>query len=230
MESRHFHESIEAFLTTLTFSGVLPEGIEILDPYAQIETRRVIHEMVSTYYVDAPPRIGMWGINPGRFGAGITGLSFTDPWAVVHLLGIDTTLSGRRELSAEFISRVFEEYGGPSAFYRDVYLCALSPLGFVKDGKNINFYDDVALNRSIVPFVISSLRTQHKAGLLADRCIILGTGKLKTFSEREVRHAMGYKNIVYLEHPRFIMQYRRKHIQMYVDKYVDAIRVLMNPF
>ena len=95
---------------------------------------------------------------------------------------------------------------------------------------NINFYDDVALNRSIVPFVISSLRTQHKAGLLADRCIILGTGKLKTFSEREVRHAMGYKNIVYLEHPRFIMQYRRKHIQMYVDKYVDAIRVLMNPF
>ncbi|MBC8124497.1 MAG: DUF4918 family protein, partial [Candidatus Kapabacteria bacterium] len=96
--------------------------------------------------------------------------------------------------------------------------------------KNINFYDDPSLHQSIVPFVISSLKAQHGAGLRSDRCIVLGTGKLKTFTEREVRQTMGYEHIVYLEHPRFIMQYRRKHIQMYVDKYLDAIRGMMNPF
>lgn len=230
MESDTFSIAIERFLTTLRFDGDLPSGIEILDPYTNPETRRVVHEMVTRYYTDAPPRLGMWGINPGRFGAGITGLSFTDPWAVSNLLNIDTTLTGRRELSAEFISMVIESYGGPTAFYRDVYMCALSPLGFVMGDKNINFYDDPKLIRSIVPFVLSSLQTQHQAGLIADRCIILGTGKLKTFAEREVKSTMGYKYIEYLEHPRYIMQYQRARVTMFVDRYVETIRRIMNPF
>ncbi|MCX6139479.1 MAG: DUF4918 family protein [Candidatus Kapabacteria bacterium] len=221
---------IEQFLTSLQFDGDLPNGIEVLDPYANTETCRVVHEMVKRYYQDGHPRLGVWGINPGRFGAGITGLSFTDPWAVSNLLGINTTLTGRRELSAEFISMVIERYGGPTVFYRDVYMCALSPLGFVKNGKNINFYDHPKLIRSIVPFVLSSLRAQHKAGLIADRCIVLGAGKLKSFTEREVSGAMGYTKILYLEHPRYIMQYRRADVSMFVDKYIEAIREILNPF
>lgn len=230
MASESFGKGIERFLMSMRYDGVLPNGIEILDPYKDPEVKRVIHEMVSRYYAGDHPRVGMWGINPGRFGAGVTGLSFTDPWAVKNLLGIETTLAGRRELSAEFISMVIDAYGGPVAFYRDVCMCALSPLGFIKNGININFYDDPVLMREIVPFVITSLRKQHAAGLVPERCIVLGTGKLKTFTEREVKGVMGYTTIEYLEHPRFIMQYRRSQVPMYVEKYVDVLRRTVNPF
>lgn len=230
MASDSFGTDIERFLMSMRYDGVLPIGIEILDPYKDPEVKRVIHEMVSRYYTGDHLRIGVWGINPGRFGAGVTGLSFTDPWAVKSVLGIETTLDGRRELSAEFISMVIEAYGGPQVFYRDVYMCALSPLGFIKNGININFYDDPVLMREIVPFVISSLQEQHAAGLVSDRCIVFGTGKLKTFTEREVKDVMGYTTIEYLEHPRFIMQYRRSQVPSFVEKYVDVLRRTVNPF
>lgn len=230
MASDSFGTDIERFLMSMRYDGVLPNGIEILDPYKDPEVKRVIHEMVSRYYTGDHLRIGVWGINPGRFGAGVTGLSFTDPWAVKNVLGIETTLDGRRELSAEFISMVIEAYGGPQVFYRDVYMCALSPLGFIKAGININFYDDPVLIREIVPFVIRSLTAQHAAGLVPDRCIVLGTGKLKTFTEREVKSVMGYETIEYLEHPRFIMQYRRSQVPSFVEKYVDVLRRTVNPF
>ncbi|MEN9795137.1 MAG: hypothetical protein RLZZ150_114, partial [Bacteroidota bacterium] len=69
----------------------------MLDPYRDPEVQRVVREMVRRYYTQAPQRLSVWGINPGRFGAGITGLSFTDPWAVAYQLDIPTTLTGRRE-------------------------------------------------------------------------------------------------------------------------------------
>jgi len=230
MERRSFGEMIERFLIELRMDGMLPKGIEILDPYTNHEVARVVHEMVTKYYVDASLRIAIWGINPGRFGAGITGLSFTDPWAVSNLLGIETTLVGRRELSAEFISMVIEAYGGPKTFYLDVYMGALSPLGFVKNGNNINFYDDSELTNSIIPFVLSSLKQQQEAGLVADRCIVLGSGKLKQFMERTVRPSMKYKQVKYLDHPRYIMQYRRTKLTHYVEQYVATIQELVNPF
>ncbi len=230
MVSESFGSSIERFLTSLRYDGPLPDGVEVLNPYANPEVGRVVREMAARYYSGSHPRIGMWGINPGRFGAGVTGLSFTDPWAVTNHLGITSSLVGRRELSAEFIAMVIDAYGGPSTFYHDVYMCALSPLGFIKNGVNINFYDDPALIRDIVPFVRTSLAAQHSAGLIADRCIVLGTGKLKAFTEREVRPGMGYRTIEYLEHPRFIMQYRRTQVQWYVEKYVDVLRRTVNPF
>jgi hypothetical protein len=84
--------------------------------------------------------------------------------------------------------------------------------------------------RDIVPFVIGSLRAQHEAGLVADRCIVLGSGALKRFMEREVRPVMGYADVAYLDHPRFIMQYKRSHVSSYVRQYVDTIHRFVNPF
>lgn len=223
MASESFGNAIERFLCGLRLHVPLPEGITVLDPYRDAEVRGVVHTMTSTYYTGTQPRLGVWGINPGRFGAGVTGLSFTDPWALEHQLGIATSLRGRRELSAEFISMVIDAYGGPHAYYHDVYMCALSPLGFVKDGVNINFYDDKDLQRDIVPFVLDSLRAQHAAGLVPDRCIVLGSGALRRFMERSIRPVMHYAEVGYLDHPRYIMQYKRSQTSSYVREYVDTI-------
>lgn len=154
-----FGQRIEGFLTGLHVDVPLPEGFAVMNPYSIPEVRSNVHEMCSRYYVDAPrPRLPIWGINPGRLGGGITGLSFTDPHALYHLLGIGPETSMRRELSATFIQMVIEAYGGPKRFYRDVFLSAISPLGFTKNGKNINFYDDPGLSKALVPFVYDSLR------------------------------------------------------------------------
>ena len=190
------------------------------------EVQRVVRAVVRTYYTAAPPRLSVWGINPGRFGAGLTGLSFTDPWAVAHQLGVTTTLVGRRELSAEFISDVIDAYGGPLAFYHDVYLGAVSPLGYVKDGVNVNFYDTPELLRAVTPYAIACMNEQLACGLRKDVAVVLGSGKLKQAVERHIKPHVGIQHIVYLEHPRFIMQYRRSQRSAYVDRYVDTLRSL----
>lgn len=219
-----FGERFARFVTTLKLDVELPEGFEVLDPYRDEEVRRVVREFCGRYYAGHHPRIGVWGINPGRFGAGVTGLSFTDPVSLRDQLGMATSIEGRRELSAEFIGMVIDAYGGPQRWYHDVFLSALSPLGFVRDGVNINFYDDRALERNIVPFVLDGQRAMIEAGVSKSGCVILGSGKLKSFVERYVQPMIGYDEVHYLDHPRFIMQYRRKQVTSYVERYVTTIR------
>lgn len=154
----------------------------------------------------------------------MTGLSFTDPHALTHQLGLQSTLAGRREPSAEFISSVIDAYGGAKAFYRDIYMSALSPLGFVKDGKNINFYDDARLKADIVPFVLDSMRTMIQAGLRTDATVLLGSGALKLFFEKHIRPHIHFDTVVYLDHPRYVMQYRRRDMERYVQEYVRTIQ------
>jgi hypothetical protein len=201
-----------------------------MDPYRDVAVVDVVRQFCERYYTGDRVRLAVWGINPGRFGAGVTGLSFTDPYALRHDLGLQTTIEGRREPSAEFVYRVIAAYGGPAAYYHDVYMSALSPLGFVRGGVNINFYDDRTLQQDIVPFVVECMQRQTSMGLRSDACVVLGTGKLKTFMETYVRPVLGYAEVAYLEHPRFIIQYRRRHMDDYVRRYVDTIRRLANPF
>jgi hypothetical protein len=182
--------------------------------------------MVRRYYTQEPQRLSVWGINPGRFGDGITGLSFTDPWAVAHQLDIATTLTGRRELSAEFIGDVIDAYGGPQEFYRDIYLGAVSPMGYVAHGVNVNFYDTPELLRAVVPYAIACMQEQVRFGLRRDTAVVLGTGKLKQSIERFINPSVGFGQVIYLEHPRFIMQYRRSQRSAYVERYVDTLRSL----
>lgn len=227
--SVEFGHRVAEFLTCLTIDAPLPDGVEVLQPYKDQEVCRVVHAMCAEYYSGQKPRVGVWGINPGRFGAGVTGLSFTDPFAVQNLLGIETTITGRREISAEFIQQVIEAYGGPHSFYADFYLSALSPLGFVADAKNVNFYDSPELQSAITPMIQQWVTLQHQFGLQNDTTIILGTGKLQSFVEHNVRTQCSFGNVIYLEHPRYIMQYRRKQRDAYVEKYVNVLRSALQP-
>ncbi len=64
------------FLDQLDISEFrLPAGITLLNPYGESafirETSRLFYEK---FYQDVEPRTLILGINPGRFGAGMTGL------------------------------------------------------------------------------------------------------------------------------------------------------------
>jgi len=227
MKSHKFAKNVTDFLTHLSLPCKPPDGIDVLLPYASEEVCRVVQQMCATYYSSPDRRIAIWGINPGRFGAGLTGLAFTDPYAVDHLLGITSALSGRRELSAKFVQKVIEQFGGPQLFYRHFYVTALSPLGYIKGTKNLNFYDDPRLQSTLTPQIQSWVREQLEFGIRRDVTIVLGTGKLKLFFEREIRQQCGFSDVIYLEHPRFIMQYRRKRIHEYCDRYVSTLQDVM---
>jgi len=91
----------------------LPEGVELLFPYDRPETRAAMTAFYQKYYDDRDGRVFLFGINPGRFGAGVTGIPFTDPVRLQADCGIPNPFRERAELSSDFVYRVVRALGGP---------------------------------------------------------------------------------------------------------------------
>ena len=58
----------------------LPAGIRVMNPFKEsLQAVHIAKTFYQKYYDDQQPRHLILGINPGRFGAGLTGIPFTDP-------------------------------------------------------------------------------------------------------------------------------------------------------
>ncbi|MDQ1296913.1 MAG: hypothetical protein QG611_892 [Bacteroidota bacterium] len=119
---------------------------------------------------------------------------------------------------------MIEEFGGVEKFYAGFYISSISPLGFTSVGKNgkevnYNYYDSKELTESIYDFVIESIRKQLEFGIARDICFCLGTGKNFKFLSKLNSEYRFFKRIEPLEHPRFIMQYRSKQKEDYINSY-----------
>lgn len=165
----------------------------------------------------------MLGINPGRFGAGITGINFTAPRQLKMNCGIEHELGNTSELSAEFIYEVIDQYGGASAFYGDFFIGSMSPLGYVKNGKNINYYDEKPLAAAVRPFILETLQQQLAMGFSRHTCLCIGEEKNFRYLSAINAEQPLFEEIIPLPHPRFIMQYRRKRKQEFVEEYLRAL-------
>ena len=199
----------------------LSNQVEWLMPYEDEETRRVMRMFYHRYYNDENKRTIIMGINPGRFGGGITGVPFTDP-VRLEKLGIENSFSKRQELSSVFMYSMIDQCGGPEIFYSKFYIASLSPLGFVKHGKNYNYYDDRGLLESVTPYIIANIESQIKIG--ADRSVVfcLGQGKNYTFLESLNQKYQWWDRVVPLPHPRWIMQYKLKRKDEFIEMYIRA--------
>ncbi len=203
----------------------LPNGVEWLLPLKELpETAKVTQLFLEKYYSDDKPRKLILGINPGRFGAGVTNVAFTDPVLLEQECGIQNSFHKRAELSAVFIYKMIHAWGGVETFYQRFFINSVVPFGFVKDGKNYNYYDDKPLQNVMEPYIKYHLEKLLALGMDNRTCFCLGEGKnfkyLSKLNEKE-----GYfGKIVPLSHPRFIMQYRRKRMEDYVDKYMAVLR------
>lgn len=226
-----FADQIIAFTRALRPPDIpLPDGFGWLFPYDNPETMRVLTTFYQKYYADNQPRTFIFGINPGRFGAGLTGVPFTDPVRLEKECGIENAFPKKPELSAVFVWQFINEYGGVTAFCRDFYITSLSPLGFVKDGKNVNYYDDRQLQKAAEPFIVWNIRTQLDFGARRAAAICLGEGQNYAFFKK-LNAAHGFfREIVPLPHPRWVMQYRRKRVGEFVERYVGMMRVVKETF
>lgn len=218
----------------LSFSlhGVkLPPGVGVLDPFHGEhgnEVQRIVSEFHRAFFSDDRQRLLMLGINPGRLGAGSTGLSFTDTKRCESDLLIPVTGLRTHEPSSDFFYRMIRAASGADAFYSQVYVHAICPLGFVKHGGagkdiNLNYYDDPALEKAVTPFVENWLRTLVTCGMRTDVVFCIGTGKNATYFKKLNDRLKLFERIVPLEHPRFVMQYKAKQLDLYIDKYVSAL-------
>lgn len=200
----------------------LPNGIEWLYPQQDPRVMELVAQFAHKYYDDGDTRTLFLGINPGRFGAGVTGVNFTAPRQLRQQCGIDHHLKEQSELSAEFIYDMIAAFGGPEAFYHRFFIGAVCPLGFVKGGKNINYYDDPALLQTVEPFIVQSINMLCAFGTARDRCLCIGGEKNFRHLERLNRLHGWFDTIVPLPHPRFIMQYRRRQKQEFIEQYLRA--------
>jgi hypothetical protein len=227
-----FGENVIGFNQRLTFAGKLPEGIRVMNPFSNDRVAARLTELFYTkFFNDNLKRFLVLGINPGRFGAGATGIPFTDTKRLREACGIEFHGFQTHETSSEYIYAMIHAFGGVAEFYRKFLISAVCPLGFTTTGKsgiqvNYNYYDSAALTKAAYPFIVESLQEQIAFGIDTSVCFCLGTGKNEHFLNKLNATHHFFSKIVALEHPRYIMQYKTKSKEHYIRKYLDAFRML----
>jgi hypothetical protein len=216
-----FAESVLEFFDSLDIpdSG---QDVEFINSYGDPAVKSVVSQFYLKYFNDVNPRTFIIGINPGRFGGGLTGISFTDPIVLSEVCDIPNNLGHQKELSSRFIYTMIDAFGGPLSFYSKFYLTALFPLAIVKNGKNYNYYDTPNLLKYLEDHIVSSLREQIKCGAVRERAICLGKRNFKEMKRINDKHQL-FGHLEVVEHPRYIMQYKLKQLPQYIEQYLKVL-------
>jgi hypothetical protein len=221
---KSFAERAIEFYSGLQIRADLPPQIEVLNPYSEPVVRSIVEKYFLRFYRDNQERVIILGINPGRFGAGITGITFTDPVRLEEECGISNSFKKRSELSSRFIYDVIKAFGGVEKFFIWFYLSAVSPLGFVRSGKNLNYYDEKELEEALEEFILSTLHAQINLGIRMDKAICLGEGKNFNYLKMLNRKTGLFGEIFPLPHPRWVMQYRFRRKEEFVRAYLEVLQ------
>lgn len=215
-----FASRVLDFYTSLTPPKGLPSGVITMNPYDEPYALELSSRFYNQYYSDNNERTVLFGINPGRFGCGITGVPFTDPIRLNDFCKISNHLSKKQELSSVFIYDMIEAYGGTHAFYSKFYLSAISPLGFVRDGKNLNYYDVKDYKVLFEQYALDCIRNQFDLPLNRSKAYCIGQGQNLNFFHYLNEKYQLFQQIEVLPHPRWVMQYKLKTKGLYVDDYL----------
>lgn len=225
--SKTFAEKVIDFNRNLQYTGNLPDGFQVMNPFLENpETMVVMEKFYKKYYSDNNRRRFIIGINPGRHGAGTTGVPFTDTKRLSSVHGIEMTSAYTHEVSSVFVYEVIEQYGGAEKFFNDFYINSPFPLAIIRKQKNgnwinANYYDEKVLFDVVEDFMIESLRKHIDLGLDCSEVFVWGK-KNADFIRKLNRKAKFFDKITVLEHPRYIQQYKSKEKQFYIDKYISA--------
>jgi len=223
---KNFAEKIISFYKVVDYQDSLPSGLSVMNPFRENpDILPVITQFYQKFYSDNNLRHLILGINPGRHGAGVTGIPFTDTKRLTKKCGLSIAGLQTFETSSVFVYEMIDAFGGTEKFYGNFYISSVSPLGFtsiVKNGNevNYNYYDSRELTDAVYDFMISSIELQLDFGIKREVCFCLGTGKNYKFIEALNSKKKYFSRVIPLEHPRYIMQYKSKHKEQYISKYI----------
>lgn len=195
-----------------------PRPISILNPFAKEEVRHVCRQFYEKYYADDQPRNVILGINPGRLGAGITGINFTDPDKLERICGIANEFDKKAELSSRFVYDWILRAGSVASFYERNIILSVCPLGFVREGKNINYYDDKNLQARCEKLIIRQQNLLRDEAQVTNKAYMLGKGKNYQYFKKLNDFHGWYDEVIALPHPRWVMQYRYRDRHEWMDE------------
>lgn len=218
-----FAKSLMAYYSSLRAPKNLPKGVEIMNPYQEHETFKIASAFYHKYYNDNHERIACFGINPGRFGAGITGVPFTDPVRLQQICGIENHFDKKSELSSKFIYEMIMSYGGAKAFYGKYYISAVSPLGYVSEGINLNYYDIKGFKERFETYAVREIKKQKEIGISPKVAFSIGKGQNFNYLKYLNKKHELFDNVVALPHPRWVMQYRLKQKEQFIESYLKTL-------
>jgi len=217
------------FYKGLQLSANLPKGIKVLNPFKQNEeVIATLNTFYKKFYDDNNQRKIILGINPGRLGAGVTGIPFTDTKRLSEICGIEFGSIKTHEPSSVFIYDLIEKFGGTEKFFATYYINSVCPLGFIEQNKNgnwvnCNYYDHKELFLALKGFIISSLKKQIAFGVDTTICYVLGKKNAEFLSliNNEMKF---FDSVIALDHPRYIVQYKSKSKADYINKYLKYLQ------
>lgn len=224
---KNFGERVVEFNSILQYDGNLPEGFRVMNPFLDNpETMDVMKQFYNKYYNDNNQRRFIIGINPGRHGAGTTGVPFTDTKRLSAICGIEMKSAYTHEVSSVFVYDMIDQYGGAARFFSDFYINSPFPLAIIRKQKNgnwtnANYYDDKALFEMVEGYMLESLQKHIDLGLDCSEVFVWGK-KNADFINKLNKKGKFFDRITVLEHPRYIQQYKSKEKQLYIDKYLTA--------
>ena len=159
-------DRILAFYNALEFDrSYLDEDLDVLNPFegASPEQEQALRGFYHKFYSDEKPRNLILGINPGRLGAGATGIPFTDTKRLIEC-GIPFESFSTHEPSSVFVYEAINAFGGPKKFYYQFFIGSVCPLGFVmrKNGNwiNFNYYDRTSFANALAPYLLEQIQKQ----------------------------------------------------------------------
>ncbi|MEM8999501.1 MAG: uracil-DNA glycosylase family protein [Bacteroidota bacterium] len=210
----------------------LPEepikGIKSLNPFVENqEVGNISRHFYKKFYDDCHQRHLILGINPGRLGAGATGIPFTDTKRLTEVCGIAIGSVQTHEPSSVFVYDLIEAYGGAECFYGRYYINSVCPLGFVTQSKkgnwvNCNYYDDEQLFETLYDFMVIGLKKQIAFGINTETCYVLGKKNAKYLKRINDREKL-FETLVVFDHPRYIAQYKSKQIPEYLEHFLGQL-------
>lgn len=218
-----FSENAVNFYSNLNSPKNLPDGVEVMNPFESNETISLVRKFFKKFYSDKGKRTFIIGINFGRFGGGVTGVGFTDPINLQEKCGIKNNLDKKPELSSKFVYSLIESFGSVEEFYSKFFISALYPLALIKDGKNYNYYDSKKVYAALKSQIVKMLKQQIDFG--ANDKLVISFGKKNAEYLKEINDELRFfKEILIFDHPRFVMQYRLKKLDSYLEKYTKVLR------
>ncbi len=205
-------KNLDRYLNDDTFLRLLGEHeVCVLSDF--ILNEEGINSFWQTYYGDTVPRVVICGINPGRHGAGKTGIPFVDFQSLSQLItGIDRQDSER---SAEFFFQVVRQYG-LEAFFRSFYVTNVASVGFIRDGKNLNYNE---LPESALKVVEQNFMQEMET---IQPTHVISLGEVVQNTVRKLLPA-NVDCSMRLPHPAWVTTYRGKEIHEWTTRYLTML-------
>lgn len=205
---------------------------KILNPYNdehKEQVQLITKKFYDKFYNDNNKRRLILGSNPARRASAVTGVPFEDAVHLQKETGIFIDDFYVNKSSANFLYDVIEQYGGCEKFYNDFYMNFVFPLGIAKVNSkgnlvNCNYYEIKHYEEKFDKYILESINEILKFNIDTSICYCIGSGKNYEYLLKLNKKYNFFEEIIPLEHPRFIMQYNSKNKDLYLKKYLDALK------